>query len=124
MTQGRAYPAATRAAVLAAILSGASVSDVARAHGVDKGTVSRWAAANTTLATMRNRERDPETIAAAVYDLIVDHVRTMRAQLDFVTSTDYLKEQPAAAIAELFEVEGNVLLRLLAGLRPVEVPEE
>jgi Transposase len=127
MSQGRAYPADIRARVLAAILAGVSVSEAARANGVDKRVASRWAKQDATLATARTNARDrfaPDAMGAAIAELIFVHLDTLQKQLEFVAGAGYLREQPAGGVAELLETEADTLIRLLSGLRPMQPPAE
>ena len=120
MSQGKAYPTELRARVLAAVLAGASITAAARTHGVDKRIVSKWVASDATLATLRQHEQDPAVLIAAIFELCLAHIDALRSQLATVSSVDYLKEQPAAGVAELLNSEASTLLRLLGGFRPRE----
>lgn len=120
MPRGVAHPPELRAQVVAAIAAGATVREVAARFKLDKGLVSRWAATDVTVATARANVRSPEILADLIFDLIATHVQTISAQLSAVARLDYLEKQSAADVAELLATERDTLLRLLAGLRPID----
>ena len=118
MTRGVAHPSELRAAVIGAILAGATLSQAARQYGLSKGTVAEWLEDRTVRTDQR--ARDPETIGDLIYDLIAEHARTLHAQLQAAARADWLEKQPAAELAQLLVAERDTLIRLLAGLRPVD----
>jgi hypothetical protein len=121
MTRGVAHPDELRAAVIAAVLAGASLAQAAAQFSVDKSLVSRWVqAAGLQPVATAQRARDPETIAELILDLIATHVTTISAQLQASARPEWLEKQSAADLAQLVAVERDTTLRLLAGLRPVE----
>ena len=115
MTRGVSHPAELRAEAVAAVLAGATISDVARRYGLDKAVVSRWVA--TDASSQRARDVD---LGALIVDLITAHFATIHAQLQAASRPDWLAQQPAAELAQLVAVERDTTLRLLAGLRPVD----
>ena len=122
MTRGAAHPDELRAQAVAAVLAGAAMAEVARQHGISKGTLGNWLAAhNAAVGTVgTDNARDPETLGDLIFDLITTHVTTIQAQLQAAASPSWLEKQSAAELAQLVAVERDTTLRLLAGLRPVD----
>jgi transposase-like protein len=121
MSRGVAHPPEFRAQVLAAILAGMSIVEAARAFGVSKSLVSEWASSDAAVRTLRTtRERTPEALEAMLFDLVAEHVTTIRAQLQAAASSAYVQGQTAGDLAALLGAERDTLIRLLAGFRPVE----
>jgi transposase-like protein len=120
MPRGVAHSPELRAQVVAAVLAGMSIAQVAKQYGIDKSLVSRWAAEPLQPVATEQRARDPETIGDWILDLIATHVTTIQAQLQAAARPEWLEKQSAAELAQLVAVERDTTLRLLAGLRPVE----
>lgn len=115
------YSDELRAAVMAALMTGQSVSSVAREYKVPKGTVSSW----------KNRSHDL-VIAATVADpksadvkngigvLLLDYLqaalRTLRVQVEVFGDRDWLRKQPASEVAVLHGVITDKTIRLLESI--------
>jgi transposase-like protein len=123
MTRGVAHPPELRAQVLAAIIAGATINDAARRFNLDTGLVSRWAAADAAVAATRANARSPEALEAMLFDLVAEHITTLRAQLQAAASHAYVQGQTAGDLAALLGAERDTLIRLLAGFRPVSDTE-
>lgn len=121
MPRGVAHPPELKAQAVAAVLAGAALAAVARQYGISKGTLGNWLAERQvgTVGTPNARARDPETLEALIFDLVAEHLTTIRAQLQVATRADWLEKQSAADVADLLGTERDTLLRLLAGFRPV-----
>jgi len=125
MTRGVPHSAELRAEVIAAIIAGTTIADAAARFNLDKSIVSRWAAADATVATTRAMvERTPEALASMIYDLVVEHITTLRAQLQTAAAASYVQGQTAGDLAALLGTERDTLIRLLAGFRPVEPDQQ
>src|SRR5262245_3411049 len=122
MPRGVAHPPELRAEAVAAVLAGGALAAVARRYGISKGTLGNWIAANQvgTVGTANARARD---LGDLILELIEAHIDTPTTELRTVASPDYLERQPAEALAQLHQAHSGTLLRLLAGLQPVQEPE-
>jgi transposase-like protein len=113
-----------RAMCLAAVLSGQSLSSVARRHKVNKGTLSRW------LSAVRPPRRqysdvDPDLLAERIAQLIDGHIEAIHKQIEAASDVGWVRRQTGSELAALLKEEHGGLVRLLAGLRPASevVPE-
>jgi transposase-like protein len=120
MPRGVAHPPELRAQVLAAVMAGGTINETARRFDLDPAVVSRWASADATIAMTRANARTPEALEAMLFDLVAEHVTTIRAQLQAAASSAYVQGQTAGDLAALLGAERDTLIRLLAGFRPVE----
>jgi transposase-like protein len=121
MTRGVPHSPELRAQVLAAIIAGATINETARRFNLDTGLVSRWAAADAAVAATRaGMERTPEVLEAMIFDLVAEHITTLRAQLQAAAAHAYVQRQTAGELAALLGAERDTLIRLLSGFRPVE----
>jgi transposase-like protein len=118
--QGVRYSPAIRAQVLAAILAGKSIGESARLAGVTPMTASRWVRQDVRIVTAREaRDRQEQSLVSHILGLAVDNIEATRAQLRHASDPEWLQQQTAAQMARLHAAESDMLIRLLAGLRPV-----
>jgi hypothetical protein len=112
------HPAAVKAAVIAAILAGAQASATAKQYGVSKATVSRW------LSAASRPEKQPlldqDRLAESIFRLIEKHIEAIEAQIAAASRPDWVHRQSGQELSALVAVERDGLLRLLAGLRPMQ----
>lgn len=121
----RKYTAEEKAAVLAALLEGQGVSDVAKQYRIPEGTVKSWRkrlgdAKVATVATEKKEE---------IGDLLVGYLQTnlaaLRSQNAVFTDPDWLRKQSASDLAVLHGVMHDKATRLLDAMGgPRETPEE
>ncbi len=106
------YSDETKAQVMAALLTGQSVSSVAREYNLPKGTVSAW------------RKRDLEQVAAdatqkgtPIDELLSEYLHesliTLREQAKFFRNEKWLERQDASSTAVLHGVITDKAIRLL-----------
>jgi transposase-like protein len=114
MSERNEYNDATKAAVMAALLSGQSINYVAREYKIPRGTVASWSrnlARNHTVSTEK-RER--------IGELIIDNVEaelvTMIAMQNVFTDEKWLKRQRASELAVLYGVLKDKNMRVLEAL--------
>lgn len=106
----REYTEETKGAVMAALLTGQSVSSVARQYQIPKGTVNGWKRQAGAVATQK------EGIGDALLGYVADAIATLRAQLRVCADENWLRRQPASEIAVLHGVLADKTIRLLEGI--------
>jgi transposase-like protein len=112
----------TKAAVMAALLAGQSVSEAARQYSIPKGTVSDWKrqAVGQTVTPTQKRERIGELVLAYLSTAL----ETLEAQARMFKNEEWLKKQNAADVAVLHGVVTDKSIRLLEALAASqETPE-
>lgn len=114
----REYSQEVKAAVIAALLAGQSVSAVAKEYNIPKGTVSGW----------KSKENNPEGVATSIDqkkkvdigDLLIkklnEHLKAAIAIAEAVQDPDYVKAQDASDIAVLLGVIDDKVFRMLEAL--------
>jgi transposase-like protein len=120
MPRGVAHSPELRAQVVATVLAGASIAQVAGQYKLDKGLVSRWVQAEGLQPVATEQGARARDLGELILELIADHVTTIQAQLQAAARPDWLEKQSASELAQLVAVERDTTLRLLAGLRPVD----
>lgn len=108
----------TKAAVMAALLTGQAIGEVARQYRISENTVRAWRNATglggtQPVAVEKRLELD---------DLITQYVRetltTLAVQAQFFRDTTWLKHQPANELAVLHGVTADKAIRILEAYRP------
>ena len=108
------YDEQTKAAVMAALLTGQSISSVAKEYKIPEGTVKRWSASN------RPAIEPDRTAKKEIGELIVGYVQdllfTLRAQQAVFRDETWLRKQSASEVAVLHGVLADKGIRLLEAL--------
>lgn len=111
----REYDEQTKAAVMAALLTGQSVYATAKDFKIPVGTVKRWSAdAKEKLQPVRNQKEE------RIGDLLIDNVEaaleTTREILNVVKDPTWLRKQPATEIGILYGIISDKTFRILEAL--------
>lgn len=110
------YSGDKKAAVLAALLTGQSIAEVARDYNIPEGTVKSW----------KSRQKDSSVATVAtpkkeeIGDLLLDYLRamlgTLKVQAVHFGDKEWLSKQNAADLAVLHGVSTDKAIRLLEAL--------
>jgi transposase len=121
MARGIAHDDQTKAAVLAALLLGQSVSEVARTYKLPKKTVQDW---NRQRSTAGLCELDEPQKSADIGDLISTYLRelltTLAHQALLFRDVGWLRKQNAADLAVLHGVMADKTFRILEAVESVQ----
>lgn len=114
----REYSKETQAAVMASLLTGQSVSAVARQYDVPKGTVSAWKSRAVDVVGMVVAEdaTQKSQIGASLLAYLAEALETLRKQLRVFGDETWLKRQSASEAAVLHGVLTDKTIRLLEAL--------
>ncbi len=108
---------------MAALLTGQSVSSVAKEYKIPKGTVSGWRnqAANgvANISTQKKEETGD-----LLWDYLRTSLKTLKAQAEHFGDKDWLKQQNAADLAVLHGVAADKAIRLLEAVSSAEAEGE
>ena len=116
MTQ-RSYSDETKAAAMAALLQGQSVSSVARDYQIPKGTVSNWKRqAADQAAGVRPERTQKERIGELLVEYLNTNLETLRVQAEHFADPEWLKKQGASELAVLHGVMTDKAVRLLEAM--------
>ncbi len=112
------YSKEIKAAVMAALLEGQSISTVAKDYNVPSGTVKSWknrGEAANKVATGAAVATEKKEIAGLVIELLESH---LEAAMDIVRAIDedYIKKQDASEVAVLLGVINDKAFRMLEAL--------
>lgn len=107
----------TRAAVLAALLQGQSVSQIARDFNISRPTIQRWRdasgyAGHVAVASQEKQDR----IATLVSSLLEANLETLRVHTELARDKAWTHRQSAAELATFDGVLSDKTFRLLEAL--------
>jgi transposase-like protein len=113
------YSDETKAAVMAALLTGQSVSSIAVKYNIPEGTVWSWShrelnGNSETLASLASEKR--ERIGELILDYLEALMITLKAQTEVFSDTTWLSQQTASEAAVLHGVLADKGIRLLEAL--------
>lgn len=110
------YSEETKAAVMAALLTGQSVSSVARDYNLPKGTVSNWKRGIGTGEGIKKRTQKSERIGELLIDYLESNLTALKAQTVVFADHAWLRKQTAENAAVLHGVLTDKAVRLLEAL--------
>ena len=113
----------TKAEIIAALLTGQSVSSVARAHHLSRQTIMKYRDAFGVRTTPVVQQ-----VQADIGQLVLEHVRTsllaLAAQATVAADPTWIRGQSASQLADLFGVMSDKTHRILAALQSVATADE
>lgn len=101
-----------RAAVVAALLAGQSVSQVAREYEIPKGTVSAW----KRRGVARDATQKTEGVGALLLELLEANLRGLIAASALLQDEAWLREQGAAELGTLLGITHDKTVRMLEAM--------
>lgn len=107
-----AHPEELRAAVLAALLAGQSVSSVAKEYNLPKGTVSAW---KQRMSSAENATQKKE-IGELLVEYLKTNLTTLQAQAAHFADKAWLKKQTASELGVLHGILADKTIRLLEAM--------
>jgi transposase-like protein len=111
----REYSEETKAAVMAALLAGQSISSVAKEYRIPKSTVANWSAgARREFGTVPNPKK--EEIGDRLIEYLNAALVTLRKQVEAFGDESWIKRQNASEVAVLHGVLADKTIRLLEAL--------
>ncbi len=109
----RTYDDSTKAAVMAALLEGQSVSSVAKQYDIPKGTVSKWKGRGVAgVAT----QKGDEEVGDLLLTLLRKNLESLIAMSEVSADKDWLKKMDGASFATLFGVKHDKAVRMIEAL--------
>ena len=112
----RSYSNEQKAQVIAALLAGQSVREVAKTYKIPPSTVAGWSLAHNAPDPM-----DPSTkkeIGVLILDYLREVLTTLVAQQEVFRDATWLRQQPASEAAVLHGVLADKAIRLLEAMAP------
>jgi transposase-like protein len=110
------YPDEIKAAAMAALLAGQSISTVAEKYKIPRGTVAAWAGRERGAMRSETDSGQRERIGELIVDNIEAMLETTKEMLHVLRNEKWIEKQAASEIAVLFGVIADKTYRLLEAL--------
>lgn len=111
MARGKAHDEATRAAVVAALLAGQGVTEVATRHKLDPSVVSRWKASLPAEKLQEVASEKKSRFDDLLADYLAANLLSLTAMAKVASEPDYLRKQSADRLAVLHGVTADKAVR-------------
>ncbi len=109
--RGKKHDPATKAAVLAALLTGQGVNEVSKQYHIPKSVISGWKSEHSS-NSVRTKKEDIDEFSELLKNFLRESIKTLTVQVQFFR-TEWLKSQGAAELATLFGVTTDKVVRIL-----------
>jgi len=110
----REYSEEQKAEVMAALLAGQSVREVARQYNIPRGTIATWSASiDRKISTDSDTKKE---IGNLIVGYLAESLNTLRIQVRAFADEEWLHKQPASEVAVLHGVIADKAIRLLEAL--------
>lgn len=121
--RGQKHSDETKAAVMAALLAGQSVCQVAAEFQIGKATASRWRSEIGSTDLERVGTQKEANLEQHLLDYVSTNLRTLKAQSEIAARPDWVQKQSASELAVFHGVLADKTLRILSALQPEPEPE-
>lgn len=123
--RGKKHPDELQSQVIAALLAGQGVGEVAAQYNLDKSVVSRW---KTSLPSDKLQQiatktaEKGEQIEEALFGYLIETLTTLKEQVIIAREREYVIKQPAGEFAVLHGVMADKAVRLLEAAERARAP--
>ena len=107
------HPAEVKAAVIAALLAGQGVNEIAREYKLDHSVISHWKASLSPETRTEINQKKGEHLDNLVYDCLTKTLATLSAIAVNAAKDSYIEKQPANELAVLYGVMADKTVRIL-----------
>lgn len=117
MAERATHDDVTKAAVMAALLAGQSVAEIAKEYSINPATVRSWKSRQQngeSVAIVATEKK--EQIGDLLFDYLLTILRTLKVQAEHFGDKAWLSRQSADALAVLHGVTVDKAIRLLEAL--------
>lgn len=123
MARRAAHDPEVRAAAIAALLAGQSVSAVAKEYKLPKGTVSSWKK-RTEVDRAATQKSDGKSIGDLLLELLEANIRGLINATSVLQDPKWLREQGAAELGTFIGITHDKVVRMLEAMdRSAPLPE-
>ena len=113
MARGKAHSPETRAAVIAALLAGQGVNDVAAAYGLDSGLVSRWKSTIPATQLQQVAVEKKERLVDLIENHLTASLKGAAKCAEQAHNDDWRNKQSAENLAVFYGVLSDKSIRLV-----------
>lgn len=128
--RGKKHSDEVRAQVMAALLVGQGITEVATQYNLDVSVVSRWRSAMPEDQLQVVATKKGENIENLLFEYLTATLITLKKQVEIAGEREYITKQPAGEFAILHGVMADKSIRLLEAaerariVAPPQIPAE
>jgi transposase-like protein len=111
--RGRAHSDEVRAQVMAALLAGQGIAEVARDYHLNEATVRNWKRKLPIGELTEVHAKKCERLEQLLFGYLEANLQALTRQMEIAGDPDYCRKQPAGELAVLHGVVADKALRLL-----------
>ena len=111
------YDPQTKAAALAAIVTGESLSSVSKRLGISRTTLKRWRDGEHLPAPSMTGHQKRQELGEQLFGYLQESITTLEFLVKFTRNEKWLTRQSASDVAVLYGVLTDKSVRLLAALQ-------
>lgn len=111
--RGRKHGDEIQAQVMASLLAGQGVSEIAEQYNLPESTVREWRSTLTDEQFAEIRAKKGEKVESLLFNYLCQILTTLEAQAKVASEREYILEQPAGELAVLHGVMADKGIRLL-----------
>jgi hypothetical protein len=108
-----AHSQEVKAQVMAALLAGQGVGEIAEQYSLPKSTVSTWKAELGDAQSEQIRTKKSERLDELIYEYLAANLAALREQVEVASDPAYIKRQSADNLAVLHGVMADKAIRIL-----------
>jgi transposase-like protein len=113
MARGKTHSDETRAAVMAALLTGQGVSEIAAEYKLPESSVRNWKRQLSSEQLAEVSAKKGERLETLLFDYLTTVLSTLQKQAEIVGTEAYIRKQPADSLAVLHGVMADKAIRIL-----------
>lgn len=113
-----AHDPETKTAVMAALLAGQGVTEVADRYDIPRSTVSYWKSQISGGELAALDQKKAAELGALIFDNLTENLITLRHQVQRFRDDEWLGKQNAESVAVLYGVIMDKTIRILGALDP------
>lgn len=111
--RGRKHGDEIQAQVMASLLAGQGVNEIAEQYNLPESTVREWRSTLTPEQFAEIRAKKGERVESLLFGYLCQVLQTLKAQAEVASEREYILEQPAGELAVLHGVMADKGIRLL-----------
>lgn len=114
--RGKKHSDEVQSQVMAALLAGQGVNEVAQAYSLPESTIREWRETLNSEQFAELRAKKGERIEELLFSYLTANLAALEAQAKVVSETEYITKQPADSLAVLHGVMADKSIRLLEAI--------
>lgn len=111
--RGKKHSDEIQAQVMASLLAGQGVNEIAAEYNLPESTVREWRSTLTPEQVAELRAKKGEQVESLLFGYLTQILTTLKAQAEVASEREYILKQPADSLAVLHGVMADKGIRLL-----------